>query len=263
MEEFKQGARVRIAKSLGVRTAQVVITNVSEGSVKVGFTVADLTPDMKERILSSDVTGKLRQQFSTFKEMQISPAVLALHFDLDSLDDKGHKDFSTGSTTFQVGPPAKKRTYHQPSGWTRYGLKVLGKYDSDTWLHPFGDPGNWYRAFHGTGRAGDSTASRQAAHSIVDTGFEPSKSGKIGPGVYVSPFIDYVQGYGGKVHVDTTNGCKQFLFALQVAVEPGSIMREDYPRGGGDNQEWTAPPNSVRPYGLLIKDTQAGECAIA
>lgn len=152
--EFKTAAQVRLANCLGVEKAKVRITDIVAGSVIIEFTVDDLSAREKERILSDDekLTGKLRKQFNTFSELKISPAVFALHFDLDQLDSRGNKVFGQGQT-LQVGPPTKERSYHQPTGWIRYGFKVLGKYEDDQWLHPFQHPGNWYRAFHGTGRA--------------------------------------------------------------------------------------------------------------
>ena len=251
--EFKTAAQVRLANCLGVEKAKVRITDIVAGSVIIEFTVDDLSAREKERILSDDekLTGKLRKQFNTFSELKISPAVFALHFDLDQLDSRGNKVFGQGQT-LQVGPPTKERSYHQPTGWIRYGFKVLGKYEDDQWLHPFQHPGNWYRAFHGTGRAaggGDA-----AARNIVSNGFRQSKGGSFGPGVYVTPFVEYSEsGYAGKVTVETTQGQQNFKFLLQVAVEPNGIITEGRPKPNGENQEWILQEGSVRPYGLLIK----------
>lgn len=128
----------------------------------------------------------------------------------------------------------------------RYGLKVLGKYpDGDSWLHPFRNKDNWWRGFHGT----------NMSKAIADEGFKASTGGKLGPGVYVSPFLAYACGYSrGGISVETTSGKKRFDIVLQLAVRPNSVMREGYPNQDGENQEWTANPKDVRPYGLLIKE---------
>lgn len=171
----------------------------------------------------------------------MSPAALKLHFNLNDLDSRGDKDFgSQGGSVFEISG----RKYHQPSsGWVRYGLNILGKSSDDTWLHPFQDPRNWHRAFHGTA----------SAHNIYCSGFKPSASGTFGPGVYVSPFVEYAESYAQTLAVDLTSGTKQFKVVLQVAVKPDSIMKEGRPGSSGENQEWTVPPEHVRPYGLLLK----------
>ena len=77
----------------------------------------------------------------------IHPALFEQSYDISMFDKLGNKTFGSGDNgKYKVGPPGKEREYRQPSGWTRYGLKVLGKYDDDKWLDPFQDPGNWYRA---------------------------------------------------------------------------------------------------------------------
>jgi len=250
---FVKGAVARVANSLGVAHDRVHVTSITEGSVHLKYTVTDLTCKEKERILSSDITGQLRSEFDTFVKLNVSPAVLALHFNLNDLDPLGHKSSDQFCSTFEVGPPGKTRTYHQPCGWTRYGFKVLGKYSEDTWLSPFQDAGNWYRAFHGTGRSGGSAA--PAAKGIVDGGFKASSGGKLGAGVYTSPLVQYVEGgYCPTLQLKLSAGTKQFKFVLQVAVRPGGIIQEGHPDASGTNQEWTAQAQDVRPYGLLIKE---------
>ncbi|CAK0903054.1 unnamed protein product [Prorocentrum cordatum] len=249
--DFIDGARDRIASSLGVDVSKVNVTAIESGSIHLKYTVSDLTLKEKERILQADVTGKLRNQFDTFVALKVSPAVLALHFNLDDMDEKGNKSSHEFSSTHQVGPPGKQRTYFQPCGWTRYGFKVLGKYTGDTWLHPFQDAGNWYRAFHSTGRSNDPSAPKK----IVDGGFRASAGGKLGAGVYVTPKSQYSEAhYCAKIQLQTTSGPKAFSYMLQVAVRPGSIINEGYPDGSGINQEWTVDPKDVRPYGLLVKE---------
>jgi len=252
-QRFGNEARTRIAASVGVDTGKVHITEITKGSVHVKYTVLDLTPREKEAILSSDVTGNFRRSFDTFVHLKMSPAVLALHFNLNDLDERGNKNSQEFNSSYEVGPPGRTRTYSQPSGWSRYGLKVLGKYEEDTWLHPFRHDGNWYRAFHGTARSQEPTT---APKKIVADGFRASSGGKLGAGVYVSPSISYVgENYCPTLQLETTSGKKTFKFMLQVAVCPSSLKKEGFPDGSGTNQEWTSEPGGVRPYGLLIKES--------
>jgi len=90
---------------------------------------------------------------------------------------------------------------------------------------------------------------------IADEGFKASTGGKLGAGVYISPFVEYACSYSrGGVTIETQQGKKQFLIVLQVAVRPHSLKKEGYPNHQGENQEWTADATNVRPYGLLIKE---------
>ena len=42
--------------------------------------------------------------------------------------------------------------YIPPTGWTGYGLKVLGSYENDTWLGMNNTKGEWCVAYHGVAR---------------------------------------------------------------------------------------------------------------
>merc|ERR1712187_409782 len=116
----------------------------------------------------------------------------------------------------EVGPPGNKQKYHQPAGWTRYGLNVMGKFNNgdDTWLHPFQHENNWWRAYHCTNEAGVT--------GIMGNGFKASTYGDYGPGLYVSPYVEYAAKYAGKgLAIQTKSGNKNLLLAFQVAVRPG------------------------------------------
>ena len=81
------------------------------------------------------------------RDVQFHPALLQNSYDIAMFDELGNKTFGEyENATYKVGPTVKERDYIQPTGWTRYGLKVLGKYSDDKWLKLFQDPGNWYRA---------------------------------------------------------------------------------------------------------------------
>ncbi|CAF3880912.1 unnamed protein product, partial [Rotaria sp. Silwood1] len=179
-------------------------------------------------------------------------------------DARGDKTFSSGPDTHEVGPPGRTKKYTSPSGWTRYGLKVLGKseYKNDEWLHPFQHPGNWYRAFHGTGRAtkvdfGNSNADFDqtaapinALASIFKQGFRPARVAVYGPGVYCSPNPVWLGDsvFVGAVELDTEKGKKKFKCMFQVAVNPASVQCPS-------DDIWVAPqPQDIRPYGILIKE---------
>jgi hypothetical protein len=142
---------------------------------------------------------------------------------------------------------------------------VKGKYDNgDTWLEPFQDPGNWYRAFHGTGRANATDfeqskqtfdgqyASVDAMASIHKTGFRSARVTAYGAGVYCSPDPTFPEaGYVGTVECDTMKGKKKFKCMMQVAVNPNGVTFTSQPK------IWVVPNSKdIRPYGILIKEAQ-------
>lgn len=181
-------------------------------------------------------------------------------------DRQGQKNFAEGFETHQIGPPGKTKTYKPPIGWTRYGLKVLGRYTyGDNWLTPFKDPRNWYRAFHGTGRAkkedfdhsdhfsNSQYASVDAMASIYENEFRPARVNCHGSGVYCSPDPKFPEnGYVTPVELDTEHGKKKFIGMLQVAVNPNGMKVVPT----NENIWVVHNPKDIRPYGILIKELE-------
>ena len=115
----------------------------------------DLTPQEKQRRIQEapQREAKLRKQFNLYKKFKIHPVLFHNTYDITMFDIRGNTIFSANDNkTYKIGPPGREKNYKPPSGWIRYGLKVLGKYNDDKWLHPFKHPDNWYRAYHATSR---------------------------------------------------------------------------------------------------------------
>ena len=187
--------KTKLSAALGVRKDRIRITEVFAGSDCFKYTVDSLTFQEKQRMIQGDPTQRLAQQFRQFKELKIHPLLFRPAFDVRDFDVKGNKSFVSLSNKYQIGPENMKKEYTQPTGWTRYGLKVLGKYGDDKWLEPFNDPGNWWRAFHGTARAAVYKADpRDAMAKIHKHGFLPAKKAAYGPGVYCSPKATEAEG---------------------------------------------------------------------
>jgi len=195
--------------------------------------------------------------------LKVHPLLYRPAFDIAQFDIAGNKTFSSAEQ-HQIGPSNKKRTYTQPAKWTRYGLNVLnGRYGNDhKWLDPFGDDGNWYRAYHGTGSASTSDFGNSGAYSddtyisvdamasIFTTAFRTARVAVHGPGVYCSPNPLFPEnGYVSTVPLETVNGVKNFKCMLQVAVNPDGVIFSTNP------DIWVVPdPKNIRPYGILIKE---------
>ena len=249
----------RLSKAHNIDKKNIVLKTVYMGSFNIVYTVVDLATNIFKKL--TDLSRKLKEQFKQFKAAKVHPLLYRPSFDISQFDARGNKSFSQKEGTFEVGPPGRKKSYIQPAGWTRYGLKVLGTYPNDEWLDPFGHSGNWYKAFHGTGNAtakdfGNPNASADAqyastdaASSIHTTGFRTARVAAHGPGVYCSPKPTFVEsGYAGKAELDTTIGKKTFKIMLQVPVNPDGVKfaTEDI---------WVAQNSQdIGTYGILIKE---------
>lgn len=246
----------RIARALRTTTDQVQILEVREGSVVFTFSYKGQVVNHTENFTTDESENVFRREFTTFSAARVHPLHSLLNFDLANISTapQACKDFTNLRNTFEVGPPDRRRRYHQPTGYIRMGLNVLGKYGADnTWLEPF-DTSNssktWYRAYHGT--------SRNAFSQIADGGFNPSNGGKLGPGVYVSPHASYAERYTTTVNIKFKDGTiSRFRVLIMCAVRPGSITREGYKltaEFADENSEWViASAADVRPYGILFR----------
>ncbi|CAF2988663.1 unnamed protein product, partial [Rotaria sp. Silwood2] len=256
-----EDVRKRLSEAHRTNKENISVKSIYVGSFNVAYTVKDWTPDAVESL--PELEKNLKDKFEQFVAAKIHPLLCRPAFDISFFDKQRNKTFSDSYETHQVGPPGKTQTYISPAGWTRYGLKVLDKYSNgNNWLHPFQDPGNWYRAFHGTGRASadDFNKSKQsfdqqyasvdALGSIYKTGFRSARVAAFGAGVYCSPDPKFPEkGYVGVVQCDTQQGKKKFKCMLQVAVNPDGV------RIATDKEIWVVPnPEDIRPYGILIKE---------
>ena len=111
----------------------------------------------------------------------------------------------SGKTFYRGG-----RRYYRPIGWKRFALKVAGQYGNDDWLAA--DNSGWIVAYHGTEEVN--------CNPITANGFAISSHGAYGPGVYVSPLIDFASAYARPVTL--TNGLK-VVVVLQNRIKPGSF----------------------------------------
>lgn len=251
----------RLAKAHDTDKRNIEFKVVYDGSFNIVYTVRDLSTKVVKGLMN--LSKKLKAQFTQFKAAKIHPLLYRPSFDISQFDSRGNKDFVTGAATFPVGPPGRTEQYIQPAGWVRYGLNVLDRYNDKRWLHPFQDPGNWYRAYHGTGSAkavdlgkSDKDASVDqkyvavdAAASIHQNDFNTARVAYYGPGVYCSPDPTFPEKqYVPRVVLDTKYGEKAFKLMLQVAVNPYGVRK-------ATQYIWVVEnPKNIRTYGLLIKE---------
>jgi hypothetical protein len=249
----------RLSKVHAVNQEDISIKRVYVGTFNIVYTVMDLSRNLIKSLIK--LSRKLKKQFKEFVSAKIHPLLYRPSFDIAYFDQRGNKTFPNETETHVIGPPGRTKLYTTPSGWTRYGLKVLGKYTNDNWLHPFQNPKNWYRAFHGTGNAqsqdfGNKNESLDhqyacvdAISSIYENEFHTARNTAYGPGVYCSPNPKFPEeGYVNSVPLDTQQGKKSFKCMLQVAVNPDGV------KIATDDIWVVADPKNIRSYGILIKE---------
>jgi hypothetical protein len=251
----------RLSKAYGIDKNYIVLKSVYVGSFNIVYKLKQMVNFPVERL--KKIVTSMKHEFGEFNCAKIHPLFNRPSFDISFFDERGNKTFPSQSEIHDIGPPGNTKPYVQPAGWTRFGLKVKGKYqDGDKWLEPFKDPRNWYRAFHGTKNAKSTdfdnvnsafdqeNACVDSLASIYKTGFHQARKVAYGSGVYCSPNPKYPeQNYVRAVDVDTEHGKKKFKCMLQVAVNPSDVTFT------ADNDIWLVPnPVNIRSYGILIKE---------
>ena len=284
LNNFKE----KIAKAYNIEPNQVIIKDIYAGTVNIVY-ILDLTEDQRKKYFKKDGSGnisetpgvinKMSELFRDFQSLNLPAIFYRNSFDIGMFDDRGNKKFSNG-TKYKVGPRGREKEYIQPTGWVRYGLKVLNKYPDKKWLAPFQDPGNWYRVYHGTGSVAHKTipgygynkiSPVDAMANIYKGGFHMAGVTAYGPGVYCSPNPKWLElNYCGSINIDTQNGPKTYKYMLQCGVNPDEVRCgsnvnhsnktwNNVPFGSSDIFQawgpiWVAQnPDSIRAYGILIK----------
>ena len=138
-----------------------------------------------------------------------------------------------------------QKRYFRPYGWKRFALKVLDRYEDNTWLGRPGyrtnsSTGEWAVSYHGTAAT--------SSGSIAQEGYDLSKGKRFlyGRGIYSSPSIDVAAKYA---QIFTHNGAQyQIVFQNRVSVDNLSCI--DSPHG----DYWVQPVDMLlRPYGICIR----------
>ncbi|XP_071368171.1 uncharacterized protein [Centroberyx affinis] len=186
-------------------------------------------------------------------------------------------DFDFTSLTKSVDCVRGDESYQRPLGWYRMALKVKDKYpDGNTWLGPDGwrsssAPGEWPVSYHGT--------SLDGAKGIITSNYKAGSRAIHGRGIYSTPDLDIAEVLYAKTFKSKTNG-KTYKVIMQNRINPCQREKstENYwlirvLRWLSDEEEREIVEESIRPYGILIKevqdpeessdDTSTGKCTTA
>ena len=138
--------------------------------------------------------------------------------------------------------------YHRPYGWQRHAIKVLGRFEDDTWLGERGQrngssDGEWPVSYHGTGHS--------VSGSIAQDGYNLSKGKrfKYGRGIYSTPSIEVAAKYAEEF----THKRKRYKLVFQNRVSPVGLRILDE-KVTGVGEYWVQPKQKlIRPYGICIQ----------
>jgi len=231
------------AEAIDVLPSRVKILSVSSGSIKIAFTVPDLTVAELTNLITNDSTGVLASKVQGYISLSLHPMFFSFSLDETAFDIEWNRDFTKG------GPAGETRAgfpYYPPKGWFRYGLAVVGKFSDEKWLTYNGSFGEWAVAYHGTSASNCKT--------ISDLKFYLEKVTQFGTGIYCSPMVDEAEKYctspgstGDVFEIDTNEGKVKFKLAFMCRVNPVNIQQQT-------PVVWTVPSaDDIRPYGVLLK----------
>ncbi|XP_018547772.1 uncharacterized protein LOC108893845 [Lates calcarifer] len=146
--------------------------------------------------------------------------------------------------------------YERPCGWQRFALKVLNKYDGNTWLgtryrSTQSCPGEWPVSYHGT--------SMKGAEAIIGGHYKPGPRKQFGRGIYSTPHISEAIPYA-KSFISQKDG-KRYKVILQNRINPAyrwKCNNDKYwlipiSQGISAAEERDIVEKAIRPYGLLLK----------
>ena len=173
------------------------------------------------------------------------PGDVPIVLDDGFLDPSYNYDFTNESDDGKVYKRGGE-VYSRPYGWYRYAMKVLDKYEDNTWLGKGGTrtastAGEWPVSYHGT--------SREGAEGIAKEGYDIKRGKRFmyGRGIYSSPNLSYVERYYA---TEFRNGGREYKIVFQNRVNPDKLRKEFR------DEYWIVRDDSdIRPYGILVKET--------
>ena len=255
-EKFKENLKLKLSKDYNISKDKIVIAFPERGSVKVQvifqsdeFNNLDLN-EFKLKFEKDDEFEELKNLKEIHKDIIMGACKLSTNM----LDPRGNRTEGWG-----IGERRGNKPYDPPIGWIGIGLKVIDKYEDNTWIGMDNSKGEWCVAYHGVGRGNDSDEvkkitgliykgafkqGRNQVHSECYDQYHPGK--KVGEGVYCTPTIKTAQEYNG---ISTING-KDYETVLMVRVKPEAI------RGCKDSEDYwvvNGTTDEIRPYRILYK----------
>ncbi|XP_068585092.1 uncharacterized protein [Cebidichthys violaceus] len=168
----------------------------------------------------------------------------------EHLDPRFNYDFSNlkDTETYYRGG----EVYNRPCGWQRFAIKVLDKYEDNTWLGNTNRstdsvPGEWPVSYHGTREI--------SVNAIIEKNYKVGIHNKYGDGIYSTPDFEIAKHYATKFSIDEHN----YQVIMQNRINP------KYRTICPEQQYWLVPiedknkereivKKAIRPYGILLTE---------
>ena len=261
-EKFKENLKLKLSKDYNIPTNKIIVTFPQKGSlqVQVIFQSDEFNNLSLEEFKSKFENDDKFEELKNLKEIHSDILLGACKLSEKQLDYRGNRSEGWG-----VGEMRGNKPYDPPIGWIGIGLKVLDKYNDNTWIGMDNIDGEWCVAYHGVGIGqssenvkkitrliykGSFKKGQRQAHYYCQDKFHPGN--EVGEGVYCTPTIATAEEYAGE---STING-KDYLTVLMVRVKPDAIRsctcEKDYWVVNGTTDE-------IRPYRILYKEVGKDE----
>ena len=211
----------------------------------------------KEEFIKKFKNEKDFEELQNLKEIHEDVIMGACKLTKRQLDASGNR-----TEGWEEGGHRGNKPYYPPLGWIGIGLKVMDKYENNTWIGMENIIGEWCVAYHGVGRSQNSEQVKNItgiiykgnyfkpgggqAYEFSDDENHPGE--KVGKGVYCTPKIDIAEGYAGNSEI---NGIL-YKTVLMVRVHPDKIR---YSKNMKDYWIVDGTTDQIRPYRILYKKT--------
>lgn len=266
--EFKKILKKKLSKDYDTPTDKIIVTYPQRGSFEVQVIF------QSEEFNNLDLDS-FCDKFKNEKEFEILKNLKIIHSDLImsacKLTKKAFDPLGNRIEGWGVGEKRGSKKYYPPVGWTGIGLKVLDKYENNTWIGMDNRAGEWCVAYHGAANGKPPDKVKKVLGLIYNGGLKPGigqahencpdfyhKGKKVGKGVYCSPKIKTAQEFAGKCKI---NG-KEYYAVFMLRVMPNKIRFCDQCEDSRKpNFYWVlnGTPDEIRPYRILFKCTNDNE----
>ena len=255
-EKFKNNLKIKLSKDYNIPMDKIVVTFPQKGS----FSIQVIFQDDKFNDLDiNELKNKFKnekvfKELCNLKEIHIDVVMKGCKLGKEQLDARGNR-----IEDWAIGQNRGGKPYKPPIGWIGIGLKVMDKFENNTWIGMNNSEGEWCVAYHGVGRLKKSNEVKDITRKIIVGTFNPGKGQvhelhddilhkgkKVGNGVYCTPNIKTAESYCG---TSSING-SSYQTVLMVRVKPSAIRQcecfDDYWVVNGTTDE-------IRPYRILYK----------
>jgi len=255
-ENFNVSVRMLTGKTFEIPANKNTL--VSEIKEKI-YQTGDIHPDQQKLVFSGEIleSGRTLMEHKLMCDSTVHMIVRSKDGGEAAkpycLDDKVMLDPSYDYTYPSRGETGEQYqrggiNFQRPYGYIKKALKVLGRYDSDTWLGVHGSTnrmssvsGEWPVSYHGT--------KNEFAESISKNGYELSKGKRFayGRGIYSTPTPSIAEAYATTFKSEGIS--YKMIVMNRVNMDSTRVVKVE----GNGVYYVTSEEKDVRPYALLFK----------